>query len=625
MSAVEMMAHGEAGSLRLRPARVARRRPRGAGGRPGREGAGRRAEPGARCCRCGWRRRRGSSTSTACPVSTPSRPGPTASGSGRWRGTPTCWRPTTYAACSRWSRWPWPTSRTRPSATGAPRSARSCTPTPRPRCRWCCACSVAPSTWPVRRVAARSRPTTCSSGRWSRRCTTTRSRSSAFFPALAAGAGVAFEEIARRHGDYALCGVAALVTDDAVHAGYLSVCDVPTVVDLTGVADGDLGDAALEHLDPGDDIHASAAYRAQLVRVLTARVVARGEEDGRMSEELHEVRLQVNGVAHDVAVPARRLLSDALRHDVGLTGTHVGCEHGVCGACTVLVDGRPMRSCLMFAVSAVDCEITTVEGLTNADGSLGPVQQAFAECHGLQCGFCTPGFLTTITAGLEENPDADRGRGPRHDRRQPVSLHRLPEHREVGAAGGGAEVVTTKLFGTRVQRVEDQRFLRGNGRYVDDVAVGPNTLHAAVLRSPHAHARVLDVHVDDVLDLEGVHAGLDLRGPGRPLRADGRPAAAADPAPDADPRPHAVRAGQRRGELRRRGDRVRGRRRPLRRRGRRRPDPGRLRGAAARRRHRGRPRGRAPGARGRARQRRRPDGAEQRRRARRPSPPRRTR
>ena len=91
-----------------------------------------------------------------------------------------------------------------------------------------------------------------------------------------------------------------------------------------------------------------------------------------MSEELHDVRLHVNGVAHDVAVPARRLLSDALRHDLGLTGTHVGCEHGVCGACTVLVDGRPMRSCLMFAVSAVDCEITTVEGLTNADGSLGP-------------------------------------------------------------------------------------------------------------------------------------------------------------------------------------------------------------------------------------------------------------
>jgi carbon-monoxide dehydrogenase small subunit len=123
-----------------------------------------------------------------------------------------------------------------------------------------------------------------------------------------------------------------------------------------------------------------------------------------MSEQLHEIRLQVNGTSYDVSLPARRLLSDALRHDLGLTGTHVGCEHGVCGACTVLVDGAPMRSCLMFAVSAVDTEITTVEGLGNADGSLGSVQQAFLECHGLQCGFCTPGFLTTITAGLRDNP-----------------------------------------------------------------------------------------------------------------------------------------------------------------------------------------------------------------------------
>ena len=128
-----------------------------------------------------------------------------------------------------------------------------------------------------------------------------------------------------------------------------------------------------------------------------------------MTEDLHDVRLLVNGVHHDIRVPARRLLSDALRHDIALTGTHVGCEHGVCGACTILVDGRPTRSCLMFAVSAVDAEITTVEGLTNPDGSLGHVQQAFAECHGLQCGFCTPGFLTTITAGLRENPH------PSHD------------------------------------------------------------------------------------------------------------------------------------------------------------------------------------------------------------------
>ncbi|HET8603103.1 MAG TPA: (2Fe-2S)-binding protein [Marmoricola sp.] len=123
-----------------------------------------------------------------------------------------------------------------------------------------------------------------------------------------------------------------------------------------------------------------------------------------MSEELHEIRLHVNGASYDLAVPARRLLSDALRHDLGLTGTHVGCEHGVCGACTVLLDGAPARACLMFAVSAVDAEITTVEGLAGPDGALSAVQQAFAECHGLQCGFCTPGFLTTITAGLRDNP-----------------------------------------------------------------------------------------------------------------------------------------------------------------------------------------------------------------------------
>lgn len=127
-----------------------------------------------------------------------------------------------------------------------------------------------------------------------------------------------------------------------------------------------------------------------------------------MTESTHDVRLQVNGITHEVTVPARRLLSDALRHDLRLTGTHVGCEHGVCGSCTVLVDGRPVRSCLMLAVSAVGVEITTVEGLAEPDGALGPVQRAFKECHGLQCGFCTPGFLTVITAGLAENPDPTR-------------------------------------------------------------------------------------------------------------------------------------------------------------------------------------------------------------------------
>jgi carbon-monoxide dehydrogenase small subunit len=124
-----------------------------------------------------------------------------------------------------------------------------------------------------------------------------------------------------------------------------------------------------------------------------------------MTEEMHQISLQVNGIPHDVTVPARRLLSDCLRHDLRLTGTHVGCEHGVCGACTVLVGGVPMRSCLLLAVGMDGEQITTVEGIGNDPEAMSPVQQAFAECHGLQCGFCTPGFITTITAYLDENPD----------------------------------------------------------------------------------------------------------------------------------------------------------------------------------------------------------------------------
>ncbi|TDE27364.1 (2Fe-2S)-binding protein [Nonomuraea mesophila] len=131
----------------------------------------------------------------------------------------------------------------------------------------------------------------------------------------------------------------------------------------------------------------------------------------------HEITLVVNGATRRVQVPARRLLSDCLRHDLGLTGTHVGCEHGVCGCCTVLLDGRPVRSCLTFAVTVDGQEITTVEGLARegterpsrlhegeATDTLSPVQRAFAECHGLQCGFCTPGFLCTVTAFLRDNP-----------------------------------------------------------------------------------------------------------------------------------------------------------------------------------------------------------------------------
>ncbi|MBI4761495.1 MAG: (2Fe-2S)-binding protein [Chloroflexota bacterium] len=117
-----------------------------------------------------------------------------------------------------------------------------------------------------------------------------------------------------------------------------------------------------------------------------------------------DLTITVNGTRYERSVEPRTLLSDFLRHNLGLTGTHVGCEHGVCGACSVLMDGQPVRSCLMFAVQAHGHEITTVEGLGTRD-ELHPIQQAFQEAHGLQCGFCTPGILTTVKAFLEQNPN----------------------------------------------------------------------------------------------------------------------------------------------------------------------------------------------------------------------------
>jgi CO/xanthine dehydrogenase FAD-binding subunit/aerobic-type carbon monoxide dehydrogenase small subunit (CoxS/CutS family) len=273
----------------------------------------------------------------------------------------------------------------------------------------------------------------------------------AHFPAVAQSAGTAFVEVTRRHGDYAVCGVAALVevaSDGApvrARATYLGIASTPMLIDLTtAIADGDpetawrrAGEHARDLVHPDADIHASADYRRHLVGVLTARALAAAAADAGREREgaagtsrpptsergnrlvggaatptreasastRRSVTLRVNGVPYDIDVEPRRLLSDALRHDVGLTGTHVGCEHGVCGCCTVLLDGAPMRSCLLLAVSAEGHEVTTVEGCTRPDGSLSPVQQAFRECHGLQCGFCTPGFVTTVTAFLEDNPE----------------------------------------------------------------------------------------------------------------------------------------------------------------------------------------------------------------------------
>ena len=220
---------------------------------------------------------------------------------------------------------------------------------------------------------------------------------SAFFPALPDRSGTAFEEVARRKGDYAVCGAGVVVTLDAdrrvagVRASYVSVGLTPEVHDLTDAVVGQPADSAdwaaagalaRTLVDPDTDIHASADYRRLLVGVLTERTLASaaaeaaGESVVNNVDTERTITLTVNGIPREATVPVRRLLSDALRHDLGLTGTHVGCEHGVCGACTVLVDGEPMRSCLLLAVQLDGASVTTVEGLARADRGDSPAPRA---------------------------------------------------------------------------------------------------------------------------------------------------------------------------------------------------------------------------------------------------------
>jgi aerobic-type carbon monoxide dehydrogenase small subunit (CoxS/CutS family) len=122
-------------------------------------------------------------------------------------------------------------------------------------------------------------------------------------------------------------------------------------------------------------------------------------------KDLHLITLTVNGAQHEVVVESRRTLADVLRHDLGHTGTHLGCEHGICGACTVLLDDAPVRACLVFGVQADGRAVRTVEGLAPGNAELSDLQQAFSRCHALQCGFCTPGFLMLAEAFLAEYPD----------------------------------------------------------------------------------------------------------------------------------------------------------------------------------------------------------------------------
>ena len=150
---------------------------------------------------------------------------------------------------------------------------------------------------------------------------------------------------------------------------------------------------------------------------------------------MSKVTMTVNGRKMGAEVEGRTLLSGFLREGLELTGTHVGCDTSQCGACVVLVNGQAVKSCTAFAADLEGAEVTTVEGMANPDGSLGRIQQAFQDYHGLQCGYCTPGMVMSTAALLAENPKPDRGRGAPLPGRQYLPLHRVSEHRARGHGG----------------------------------------------------------------------------------------------------------------------------------------------------------------------------------------------
>jgi carbon-monoxide dehydrogenase large subunit len=230
------------------------------------------------------------------------------------------------------------------------------------------------------------------------------------------------------------------------------------------------------------------------------------------------ISLNINGHDQEMLVEPRKLLSDAIREDARLTGTHVGCEHGVCGACTVLIDGRPQRSCLTFAIQAQGKSIHTIESVENKTGGYTPLQQALHEEHGLQCGFCTPGIIVTFEAYLKDHPnpsdaeirDVLSGNLCRCTGYQNIIkaikkvVAVLPEVQTEIEAGDEYFTDFTSI-GKRMPRREDHRLLRGQGRYLDDIEV-PGALHACFLRSPHAHAKIVSIEMDEAKSMPGVEA-----------------------------------------------------------------------------------------------------------------------
>ena len=243
--------------------------------------------------------------------------------------------------------------------------------------------------------------------------------SAVHFPVWQGRTGFAVEEVARRSGDFALAGRRRRGRAERRRCGDPFGDLVPRHGADTGAgprrragAQRLLADRARAHGDrpPRGQRHRADRRRPRVGRVPPARRCAPRGARPRPSPGSSTSWLITPSHSPSTASPtpgsteARKTLADYLREDCGLTGTHLGCEHGVCGACTILVDGAAVRSCLMFAVQADGADITTIEGIGPSDGSLGPVQEAFRQAHGLQCGFCTPGFVVSVHAFLQENP-----------------------------------------------------------------------------------------------------------------------------------------------------------------------------------------------------------------------------
>ena len=277
---------------------------------------------------------------------------------------------------------------------------------------------------------------------------------------------------------------------------------------------------------PAPPIAAASRSRLAFAPSKQARDNAVGQTcEGRAMK----VDLRINGVSRSADVEPRKTLLDTLRENFLLNGAHAGCEHGVCGACTVLLDGEPVRSCLMFAVQADGYEITTIEGLAPAPGELSVIQDAFCETHGLQCGYCTPGMILSAHALLQNTRSRRRaktssrrsraisaaapatGRSSRRCNSPPIACAR-PIRRAAGGMGrkarrGGemsADPAAFRFVSTNRRVREDRRFVAGQGHFVADVAL-EGLLHVAILPSQHPAARIVSIDASAALAMPGVH------------------------------------------------------------------------------------------------------------------------